>query len=759
MTDAPPRVLTFLLLLLLPFVAARATAERSRVDVWHVYTDRLAKEVIEDAERRFEAANPDIDVRLLSMPWNSQQKLLTAVVGGVPPDVAMIDRPRLAQWASKGALTPLDEFIERDHFDGSPFFETAWSETVWEGQRFAIPINTDARVLYYNKRLFREVGLNPDWPPQTWDELIEYSDRLTVRTPAGKLERIGFAPLFGNTGFGTAILYTYAWQLGGETMSANGREVTVADEPWIRALEYTREWRDRYGYRELASFASGLGGYSNDPFISGRIAMIEHGSWYLSMLRRFGGDIEFGVAAIPTPDGGEPAFLSAGWSMAIPRGATNQEGAWRFIRFFSDRESQQVLAERLEAIPANREATRIPLFLEDPHWQLILAQMPHARHHPISPYGIRVYTAVLAAVEKTIVQDADPRAALEEARATVQRDIEMDIAESETPPLNWKRVNAGIIAVIAVGAIAYAVAFGRRLGGLGLQRSEAVSGLLMASPWLVGLLLFSIGPILASAVYSFTRYTILTPASFMGLGNYERLLTQDPLFWTSIYNTMYYAVLGVPISVAFSLVLALLLNQKIRGRNVFRTIFFVPSIVSGVAVSILWLWLLNPDTGLINTTLGLFGIRGPLWLQSTEWAKPAIILMGLWGVGGSMIIFLAGLQGIPRHLYEAALLDGANAWSQFVSITVPFLTPTIFFNLLVGFIAAFQIFTPAFVMTGGGPADSTTFYALYLFRHGFEYFNMGYASALSWILFLVVLAVTLVQLVVGRYWVYYGDER
>jgi ABC-type sugar transport system permease subunit/ABC-type glycerol-3-phosphate transport system substrate-binding protein len=734
-------------------------AQRTRIDVWHVYTDRLAREVIEDARRRFERENPQYQVRLLAIPWNSQQKLLTAVVGGVPPDVAFIDRPRLAQWASQGALRPLDDFIARDNFDGSRFFETTWEETSWEGSRYAIPINTDARVLYYNKALFRELGLDPDRPPRTWKELEVASDKLTTRDAAGRLQRIGFAPLFGNAGFGTAILYTYVWQQGGEILSEDGEHVLIDEQPWVTALEQTVAWRDRYGHRDLASFATGLGGYSNDPFISGRIAMIEHGTWYLSMLRRYGGDLDFGVTSIPIPDGGQPAFLSAGWSVAIPSGAANPEGAWAFIKFFTDRPSQEVLAQTLGAIPANREATHIPHFTEDPHWRVILDLMPHSRHHPVSPHGMLVYTTIQGVVEQAIVQNVPPRVALEQARRSIEEEIRRGQANADAQPLDWARVNRVIIGVLLAVAIAYLAYFAVRMRSMGIRRAEGIAGLVMASPFLLGLLVFSGGPILASAVYSFCHYTILKPASFVGLENYRRLLREDPLFWTSVHNTLYFALVGVPLMVSFALVLALLLNQPVRGRRLFRTIFFLPSIISGVAVSILWLWLLNPETGLINSALGLVGVRGPLWLQSTEWAKPAIILMSLWGVGGSMIIFLAGLQGIPRHLYEVAVLDGAGPWTRFWSVTFPFLTPTIFFNVLVGFIGAFQIFTPAYVMTSGGPADSTLFYALYLFRQGFEYFSMGYASALAWVLFAIVMVASAIQLIVGRYWVYYGTSR
>jgi multiple sugar transport system permease protein len=281
----------------------------------------------------------------------------------------------------------------------------------------------------------------------------------------------------------------------------------------------------------------------------------------------------------------------------------------------------------------------------------------------------------------------------------------------------------------------------------------------LISPWLAGFLLFVLGPMVASLFISFTKWDLLSPLKFVGLQNYEKMFTRDPLFWQSLKVTAIYTCVYVPMELAGGLVLALLMNQKLRFVGVFRTIYYLPSVLPGVAFVVLWMWILHPDVGLINTLLSYIGIEGPRWLADPNWALPALLMMSLWGLGRSMVIYLASLQGIPQHLYEAVAIDGANAWHSFWKITLPMLTPTIFFNLVLSVISTFQTFTSAFVATDGGPLDSTLFYVLYLFRQAFQYFNMGYASALAWILFVVILVLTLLIVRSSGRWVYYEGER
>lgn len=293
-----------------------------------------------------------------------------------------------------------------------------------------------------------------------------------------------------------------------------------------------------------------------------------------------------------------------------------------------------------------------------------------------------------------------------------------------------------------------------------LARREALNGYAFFSPWLFGFLVFTAGPVLYSLYLSFTSYDTLSSPKWIGIMNYKVLLTQDATFWKSLYNTLYYVVFSVPLSLIIGVLLAMLMNQKVPGIRFFRTVFYLPSVVSGVAVALLWMWLLDPSFGLINTTLAKFGIQGPGWLTDVDWSKPSLILMSLWGVGGSMIIYLAGLQGIPRDLYEASRVDGAGAVRQFWRITLPLLTPTIFYNLIMGLLGGFQVFLQSFVMTNGGPVDSTLFYALYLYNKAFKSSQMGYASAMAWILLVLTLICTLIVLRTSKKWVYYeGAEN
>jgi multiple sugar transport system permease protein len=291
-------------------------------------------------------------------------------------------------------------------------------------------------------------------------------------------------------------------------------------------------------------------------------------------------------------------------------------------------------------------------------------------------------------------------------------------------------------------------------------RRETVWGYIFVAPWIIGFLIFTLGPVIASFALSFTDYELIVAPVWVGLKNYRTLLTQDRLFGLSLFNTAYYSFFSVPLGIVVAFLLAMLLNVQLPGMKAYRTVFYLPTVTSGVAVSILWVWLFNPQFGLINYLLRLVGLPAPGWLVDPAWSKPAFILMSLWGVGGTAVIFLAGLQGVPRSLYEAAEIDGANTWQKFWNVTIPMMSSVIFFNLIMGVIGSFQVFTSAYVMTRGGPQNSTLFYVLYLFKKGFGMLQMGYAAAMAWILFLLILILTLIQFRLAERWVYYeGDAR
>jgi multiple sugar transport system permease protein len=330
-----------------------------------------------------------------------------------------------------------------------------------------------------------------------------------------------------------------------------------------------------------------------------------------------------------------------------------------------------------------------------------------------------------------------------------------------------------------------------RIGGRARRARvrEALTGYLFILPWVIGFLVFVLGPMLASLYLSFTRYnpsTVRTGIRWIGAENYGKLFTEDPIFWKSLAVTVQYSIISIPLQIAGGLALALLLNQRVRGIAGYRTAFYLPVVLGGVATSLIWMWLFSPSQGLINIGLANLytligedsllaqGIAGllqfffgrveagsllPGWTSSDRGALNSLILMSLWGLGGSMIINLAGLQSIPTVYYEAAHIDGAGPLSRFFRITLPLLSPTIFFNLVMGVIGSFQVFAQGFIMTGGGPNNATRFYVLYVYQNAFEFFQMGYASALAWILFVIILALTAVVIYTSKGWVFYEAQR
>ena len=287
-------------------------------------------------------------------------------------------------------------------------------------------------------------------------------------------------------------------------------------------------------------------------------------------------------------------------------------------------------------------------------------------------------------------------------------------------------------------------------------RRNTFYGLLFTSPALIGLLWFTSYPILASLYYSFTSFSAVKPPVWVGLDNYLRLFTEDQLFAASLYNTLYLVGIGLPLGIAFAFLLAMTLNMKVGGLALYRTVFYLPSITPPVGAAMLWLWLLDPQFGVVNSLLRLVGLPGPPWLGDPAWSKPALILMGLWGVGGTMIIFLAGLQDVPQEMYEAAQIDGAGPVGRFWNITVPFMSPYLLFTTITGLIGGFQYFAQLYVMTNGGPAGSTRTYAFYLYENAFVFFKMGYASAMAWILLVLVVSLTALIFRTSRSRVYYG---
>ena len=740
-------------------------------------------------------------------------RFLVSVAGGMPPDVIHFDRYAIAEWAARDAFVPLEPYIQADAAAGREdavredrFYPAAWNEARLDGKIYGIPNSIDNRALFYNKDLLVRAGFVDEQgnakPPKTWDELKLYTEKLTERDEDGKLVRAGFLPNYGN-----AWLYMYGWMNDAQFMTPDGRKVLLNEPAAEQALTYIKSLYDvAGGYKLVRGFESDFQGGKLDPFITGKVAMKIDGYWSIANMTNFARDMNFGVAPPPRPaeilkrDGN--VSWTGGWAYAIPSTARNKDAAWEFIRFMVSPEAVKIRFEAERAAAEAQGQNFIPP--QDPQpaindWanekyvvgnRQMLPKfadavrafndlLPVARFRPVTPVGQLLWQEHVTSTENALYGNLSPQAALDEGTREVQRALDKFLA----PPKGLAVTNWNIFFVVyalivaAVVAVVYAfdtrVGFRRAAAKLlpgykggeaviegargGYMRSQWAGGVICALPWIIGFLIFGGGPMLFSLLISFSDYDILSAPRLTGVGNYTRLLTEDRLFYVALWNTLY-MVIAVPLGMVASLGIALLLNQSIRGMAAWRTMFYLPAIVPLVAASVLWVWIFNPQGGLINMMLASIGLTGPSWLQDSSWSKPALIIMGLWSAGGGMIIWLAGLKSIPGSLYEAAEVDGASTIQQFIHITIPQLTPYIFFNLIMGMIGTFQIFGQAFIMTQGGPVNSTLFYVYHLFNHAFRYGNMGYASAMAWVLFIIVLILTVFQLKGSKRWVHYESD-
>jgi ABC-type sugar transport system permease subunit/ABC-type glycerol-3-phosphate transport system substrate-binding protein len=761
--------------------------------------------------REFERRNPDIRVRILSMGAGrmNPQKLMTSIVGRVPPDVIYQDRFTISDWASRGAFQPLDGLIERDRDDPlcprqEQYYPPAWNEATYEGRVYGIPTGADNRVLYYNRAIFRRkanelraAGLDPDRPPRTWSETLRYSEVLTDREPNGAIRTAGFLPNFGNS-----WLYLFAFQNDAQFMSEDGRTCTLYTPAAEEALAFMVKGYDLLGgYERAMAFQTGFQGNENDPFIVGKVAMKIDGDWIQSGLARFGPQLDFGVAPPPVPDDryhrrgrfeNEPdPFISwmGGFSWAIPKGARNVEDGWRFVKWATSTEGRLIENRAQRDWERRRGRSYIPrqqgnmeaneaLFREmrpaDAKFAASLRQhidlMPVSRYRPSTFVGQILWDEHVRAFENAAFKKMSPKDALMQGQRAVQRELD-DFFAQESRPVVDLRIPAALFGGLGLlAALGVYVGYSRqRLGRL--ARHEARWAYAFIAPWAVGFLVFTLGPMMASLFFSFTQYNVLNDAHWVGLKNYTDLVTTDRANVSKAFsNVMYLAGIGVPLSLVTGLAVALLLNSAVRGMRFYRTFFYMPAIVPGVASAVLWIWLLTPDPGkgLINAgwelTIGSWlNAPPPGWLNAEGWAKDALILMGIWGVGSGMILWLAALKGVPRTLYEAAGIDGASPKQAFWTITLPQMTPIIFFNTVMGFIVALQEFDRVYIMKPSegsvGPADSLMVPVYLLFVNGFSYFKMGYASALAWAIFIVILALTLIQFKLARRWVHYEVDR
>jgi len=763
---------------------AQTTVEPIELHVWglSMSAPRVGWYALVDA---FERKYPHIKVVIGPADRGSDmQKLLCGIVGDSPPDVFKREAMLLGDISARDIIRPLDSFVEADRAIPNGVHKENYPEGLWEscrgqdGHIYGIPEGINALLLAYNKDNFRRAGLDPENPPQTWEAWLDAARKMTRYDDRGRVLELG---CMIHTEYSIDDLVFYMQQLGAKVISDDGRTCLLDQPEALEALKFVSAMYEATGGRKaFDTFAQYLEGTGRCPLGDGGIAMLVGDDWTIDSVITRAPDMDLGIIPVPHPAGRPPISTSAKHGVYhIPINARHPEEAWLFIRFATSPEGMlEYYRAIVAADPTATTATKYPGLWADKRTMNAIAE----KYGPKEPMYAAAYdearnilqytvptinspvSAVLRdecrrAVNRVLYGEMGPEEAILDADRRVQEQLDLFFKQDTYPLLNWTAVWSAL-AVVIIGAVAYFWWRSREEHAYtSLQRHENRMGLLFISPWIVGFVVFIAGPMVFSLAISFCDYDVIHAARFVGPQNYSFLLQKDPLFWKSLYNTAF-MVLAIPVTMTVALLIALLLNASVKGMSVYRTIFYLPAITPAVATAVLWYALLNPE-GLINTaleaTLGRwFGFHAPAWLGDAHWSKPAIVLMQLWTAGGNMILWLAGLQSIPKQYYEAASIDGAGKIRQFFSVTLPMLTPYIFFTFVTGIIGVFQIFAQALVLTRGGPADSTLFYVYYLFNNAFRYFKMGYASAQAWILFIIVMILTLIQWRMAKRWVHYG---
>lgn len=730
--------------------------------------------IVADALAEFERRHPGVRVRRVN-PGDAGSfytKLQTMLVAGDPPDVFYVGAERVANFVDLGLLAPLDELLAADPLDLEDFYPATVDafrhdgERVGRGALYGVPKDFTTVGFYLNLELFRRGGVEVPGDDWTWEEFIAAARAIGALPDATGAEFVTWP----------TMVRAYLWSAGVDLVGDDFGALRLDDPEVVAALERLRAWR----HEEPNTLTSGRSRVATGSavFQTGRVGMAgPFGRWVVPAYRAIPqapprpGEIGFEWDFRPLPRGRESANVVLTVAWAIAQRCAHKAEAWELVKFLTSAENQAAQSRLGLAVPTRRSVAESDAFIDpsaapaNDRAYLAAAEVARVAEWPADPrfeqlLGSRLDQALRSG-------DLTLAAASEDFLANWRRVLESPLAQGGRPPMPWRPIAlaAGLLLALAAAWVGWRLR--TPLGGPAAIREER-AGWLLASPWIVGFGLFMAFPIAMSLLLSLTRWngvSTLGGAEFVGLDNYRELLLHDRRMHTSLRVTAYYALLAVPLGQVVALGAALLLHAKVPARGLFRAALYLPSVVAGVGAAVLWRWVFDGEDGLVNAALAPllapFGLAPPQWFGAdAAWAgPPAFAIMSLWTVGGSMLIYLAGLQGIPRDLEEAAAIDGAGWWRRLRHVTLPMLSPVILFNVIVAVIGSFQVFTQAFVMTGGEPGDLTRFFVLYLFNLGFESYEMGYASAMAWILLVAVLLLTVVLLRASRGMVHYEGLR
>ncbi|HEX9792566.1 MAG TPA: extracellular solute-binding protein [Planctomycetota bacterium] len=710
-----------------------------------------------ETARDFEAAHPGVRVRVISSAGaaGSVDKVKFMLAGKLPLDVIWIDVTEFAAFLQEDVLLDLQPWFDADP-DWRPadyFAQVLAGMRGADGHLYGLPSTFTPYVMYANLSLLHAEGFARPPPDWTWNDLLRICRAVTRDADGdGRPEQYGISLTQW-----LQALVPWIWQNGGRLLDEHGRSA-LAEPAAVEAVDFLAGLLHREKVAsDDATFANQL---QFGLFQAGRAAFYGPVGYWETY--RFQAIEDFEWDVLPLPRNKVAATSMAMRFYCVPRASERPQLAYEFVRALAADSMQRGLAQIGNGVPGLIRAAESEDFLKPvgapESEQVFLDVLEHARFLPIHVNWREIEQVTKATLEDAILLGRVPAAeACAEAARLTDEILARDTSMRARPAVPAWAFPAAQLSGLAV--VLLLVFRGLRRGARPrLAVREERAAWMFLAPWAAGLALFLLGPAAVAALLSFTEWSPvrdLGGARWMGFGQWQRL-AEDGTFHDALRVTAVYALAAVPLQTALALGLALLVRRSFRGSGTLRTLFYLPTIVSPVVLGVLWRWLLTEDGGMVNRALAAAGVQGPDWLGAPAWVLPAFVLMGLWTIGAQMLVFLAGLQTVEPSLYEAARVDGASAWARFRHVTLPALGPLLLFNLVVGTIAAFQVFAQPLVMTQGGPGNESRFLALYMWEQGFRFLRMGYASTLAWVLFAVVFALTLVILRSSRRWVHYA---
>ena len=708
---------------LLCFGRAPAPAQQ-QLTVWAMGAEG---KLIRQAADIFEKRNPGVKIVTQAIPWTgAHEKLVTAVVGDMAPDISQMGTTWMPEFRAMGALEPLNEFLPSPALDTGDFFPGARESNLHLEKWYGLPWYVDTRVMFYRTDLAARAGFKKF--PGDWEGFYKFSKALLASKDGGYA--------FSLPTNDWQIFLMFYWQNGGELLK--GAPLTAGK------FEGTLEYLKRFFDGKLAPLEGGNDTDLLTAFESGYFPVFISGPWMISQLETSKPQLNGRWATAPLPAGERRASFMGGCNLVMFRSSPRKALAWKFMEFMAGPEMQAKWYAISGDLPASRKAWNAPPLSKNPMLASFRKELDTAKAPPQVPEWENIAGSINDAVEEAVFGRVTPQAAREKLSARIEKILAK--SERQQSPA-FKLALALLLFMVPVGAVLLYLR-GRRAPVSSKFQPVAVLFLL---PAVLILAVFLFIPIAASFIASMTNWNMYgvndwSKVVFVGLENYSGLM-RDPVFLAGLRNTLVFAFIGVPVSVTLSLAMALALNaQLLRAKAFFRVAYFIPVITTMVAVAMIWRWLYNPEFGLFNLALGWLGLPAQGWLSNRWLALPSLILMAVWkGFGYNTIIFVAALQAIPDSLYESISIDGASTRQEFWYITLPMLRSTAFFVVIMTTIGYLQFFAEPYIMTGGGPLNSTMSVVLYMYQQGFKFYNLGYASAMAYILFGIIFAFTLAQ--------------